>query len=43
MRRLTWIGIAALPPMVSNSEILPLALTLAGGALTCLHRSLTRR
>jgi hemolysin III len=30
---LGWIGIAALPPMMSNAEILPLALTLAGGLM----------
>ena len=30
---LGWIGIAALPPMLINSEILPLGLTLAGGLM----------
>lgn len=30
---LGWVGIAALPPMVSNAEILSLALTLAGGLM----------
>jgi hemolysin III len=30
---LGWIGIAALPPMLSNAEILPLVLTLAGGLM----------
>jgi hemolysin III len=30
---LGWMGIAALPPMLSNAEFLPLALTLAGGLM----------
>jgi hemolysin III len=30
---LGWIGIAALPPMLSESKILPLVLTLAGGLM----------
>ncbi len=30
---LGWIGIAALPPMLVNAEILPLGLTLAGGLM----------
>ena len=30
---LGWIGIAALPPMLSNAEILPLVLTLTGGLM----------
>ena len=30
---LGWIGIAALPPMLINAEILPLGLTLAGGLM----------
>jgi hemolysin III len=30
---LGWIGIAAIPPMLSNADILPLALTVVGGLM----------